>query len=239
MEICGNNIALNDPQSAMTIAATWIFPLAILLSLPFESGIWTTLAAISNWLGSPQTSLTATLFNVVQINRCYQVRRSRNADVDVQIWTDVYYVLSCFNQYRLLIGPKGDLDPVFLRALVYGLLRPICELTDENNQLEVNQIEFTKELLSTLAFQLRIQRRRSVLPTLMSLAIFIASFVFSVAQAFADGGDSYPVLTLTSALLYAWLPMLVIFMIVDRNPNSSERSAWVSSHLHTKYCPGC
>ncbi|KAF4626766.1 hypothetical protein G7Y89_g11394 [Cudoniella acicularis] len=58
----------------------------------------------------------------------------------------------------------------------------------------------------------------------MSLAIFIASFVFSVAQAFADGGDSYPVLTLTSAL-YGWLPMLVIFMIVDGNPNSCERSA--------------
>jgi hypothetical protein len=225
MEICGNNIALNDPQSAMTIAATWIFPLAILLSLPFESGFWSTLAAISNWLGSPQTSLTATLFNVVQINRCYQVRGFTNADKNVQTWTNVHYILSCFNQYRLPTGPNGGLDPVFLRALVYGLLRPICRVTDERDQLEKKKVDLTKELASTLAFQLRNQRRRSVLPTLMSLAIFIASFVFSVVQAFADGGDSYPVLTLTSALLYAWLPMLVIFMIVDRNPNSSERSA--------------
>jgi hypothetical protein len=68
-KICAEHIALKDPQSAMTIAATWIFPLAILLSLHFESGTRATLAAISNWLGSSQTALTATLFNVVQTTR--------------------------------------------------------------------------------------------------------------------------------------------------------------------------
>jgi hypothetical protein len=222
----------------MTIAATWIFPLALLLSLPFESGILATLAAISNWLGSPQTSLTATLWNVVQINRCHNVGRSRNAVDDVQIWTDMHYVLSCFNQYSLPTRPSGDFDPDFLRALVYGLLRPVSKVTDANEQREVKEVALTKELLSELAFQLRLQRRRGVLPNFMSLAVFIASFAFSVAQAFTDAGSNYPVLTLTSALLYSWLPMLVIFIIVDRNPNSCERSAWVYSNLHTNIFPG-
>ena len=110
------------------------------------------------------------------------------------------------------------MDPVFLRALFYGLLRPISGPTDK-------EVKHTKTLLSALAFQLRIHRRKGVLPTLASLAIFIAAFAFSVVQAFADGGSSLPVATLTSALLFSWLPMLVIFTIVDQNPNSSERSA--------------
>lgn len=225
MTICGNNIALNEPQSAMTIAATWIFPLAILLSLPYDSGIRATLAAISNWFGSPQTSLTATLFNIVQMNRCYKTRKSANEGGDIQTRINVYYVLSCFNQYRLPPGPNNDLNPVFLSALAYGLLRPICEVPDKMDKLEKIKVEYTKELVATLAYQLRSQRRKGVLQTFTSLAIFITSFVFSVAQAFADGGNNYPVLTLTSALLYAWLPMQVIFMVIDRNPNSSKRSA--------------
>jgi hypothetical protein len=98
-------------------------------------------------------------------------------------------------------------------------------MTNEKNQVEVIEVNFTTELLSELAYQLCLQRRKSVLPNLISLAVFIASFAFSVVQAFADGGDSYPVLALTSALLYAWLPMLVIFTVVNRNPDSSERSA--------------
>jgi hypothetical protein len=107
-------------------------------------------------------------------------------------------------------------------------------LNGKKVEVEIKEVQYTRESVSTLAFQLRSQRRRSVLQTLMSLAIFIASFAFSVAQDFFDGGESFPVLTLTSALLYAWSPMLVILMLIDRNPNSSERSEWVSSHLHTK-----
>lgn len=239
--ICRHHVALNDPPTAMTIAATWIFPLAILLSLPFESvrkkAWYGNLSAISNWLGSPQTALTATIFNVIQIHWCYREPRPASTEDDGKMWTDAFYVLSCFNQYRLP-APTNDPNHDFLLTLVYGLLRPLSNGRLNENQIDLNEagqeepdeldrreIQLTKELLSALAFQLRVHRRRSILPMLASLGIFIAAFGFSIVQAFVSGGGSQPVLTLTSGLLFAWLPMLIIFTIIDRNPNSSERSA--------------
>lgn len=52
------------------------FPLAILIHLPFEYGaIW---SAISNWLGSPQTSLTASIWNFWQTRQCHMRATGRS-----------------------------------------------------------------------------------------------------------------------------------------------------------------
>jgi hypothetical protein len=68
-------------------------------------------------------------------------------------------------------------------------------------------------------------RRRSVIPTLASLGVFLVAFVISVALAFAEIGEYRTGTPLILGLLYCWLPLLVIFTIIDRNPVSSERSA--------------
>ncbi|KAM7189190.1 hypothetical protein V8F33_010192 [Rhypophila sp. PSN 637] len=64
--ICGSEVELQDPRDALSMVATWIFPLAIVLSLPYEAfhrrKFIRTLGATVNWLGSPQTALTATIF---------------------------------------------------------------------------------------------------------------------------------------------------------------------------------
>jgi hypothetical protein len=243
--VCGKPIVLNKLDIGLSISATWIFPLAILFSLPYESPRHKkkrrTLAALSYWLGSPQTSLTAAIWNFRQTRSC----RRRINDGSEPEWRDAFYVLSCFNQFDLwsrtkqvgddssqglLQNVEGD-QRQLLPTLVYGLFRPLSSAqADVNFDPERERIEkaLTKELLSTLAFQLRMQRRQGVVPILSSLVIFLLAFYFSVILAFADLKESTSVFILDLALLFSWLPVLVIFTTVDRNPVSSERQAYVS-----------
>jgi hypothetical protein len=129
------------------------------------------------------------------------------------------------------VGQKVEEDQRrLLRTLVYGLFRPIsCAQPDPNfgPGREILEKALIKELLSTLAFQLRKLRRRGVIPTIASLMTFLLAFIFSVILAFADLKESTSVFILDLALLFSWLPVLVIFTIVDRNPVSSERQAYV------------
>lgn len=286
----------------MNIAATWVFPLAILLGLPFESyhrkKVRKTLAAVSNWLGSPQTALTAAIWNFRQTRDCH--RRVRDAGM-VRVWADSYYVLSCFNQFELRLDSRpvavehldGEVvreEPlpdqlVLLQTLVYGLFRPLSRvsvgridlprngnpaipgaielqdlragahrqppqangnavprLSQEQQRsltiIEEQEIQLTTELLSALAFQLRMHRRRGVIPTLASLGTFLMAFIFSLVLAFGDLSDSTTIFVLDLGIFFSWLPVLVIFTIVDRNPVSSERQAYVPIryHLPFKFC---
>ncbi|KAK3323067.1 hypothetical protein B0H66DRAFT_621255 [Apodospora peruviana] len=221
--LCGSStVVWNTRPTALNIVATWVFPLSILLGLPFESyhrkKVRRTLAAVSYWLGSPQTSLTAAVWNFRQTRDCH--RRVRDASMS-RIWADSYYVLSCFNQFELgLEEPKKQL-PIFLRTLVYALFRPLASRQQE--------IKLVTELLSALAFQLRMHRRRGVIPTLASLGTFLLAFIFSLVLAFGDLSDSTTIFVLDLGIFFSWLPVLVILTIVDRNPVSSERQAILMS----------
>lgn len=202
------------------MVATWIFPLAIVLSLPYEAfhdrdKIPRTIGATINWLGSPQTALTATIHNFRQIREAHRrtIRRGRYAE-----WNDALYVLTCLNQYEIT---KASDD--HLKTLLYGLFRPTV---DDNFDRHPDGV-LTRQLLSQLAHQLRILRRRAVIPTLASLATFLVAFVFSVVLSFAEVGGNSLVDPLILGLLYSWLPILVVFAIVDRNPVSADRAGWV------------
>lgn len=111
-----------------------------------------------------------------------------------------------------------------MRTLIYGLYRPVAAI---QSRQQSEEIQLTRILLAELAYQLRMLRRRGVIPTLASLATFLAAFVFSVVLSFADVGKGANVTPLVLGLLYGWLPMIVVFAIVDRNPISSVRSAYV------------
>ena len=219
---------MHTPKDALNIVATWIFPLAIFFSLPYESlhlkKLHGTLSAVSNWLGSPPTAMTATIFNFDQIRKCH--RRSTGSTE----WEDSYYVLSCFNQFSLPMQADEDkpndekkLNDKFIKTLVYGLFRPRKVDADEGHDMK-DDIEYTRQLLAMLASQLRTLRRRSVVPTIFSLGTFLVGFVISIVLAFGEGGDTT---SMRLALIYTWLPMLVICTIVDRNPISSEATSYV------------
>jgi hypothetical protein len=132
-----------------------------------------------------------------------------------------YFVLCSLNQYDLgevaLFDHEGR-PTHMLNVLVYGLFRPLSE--DQSPD-----VELTDQLLTSLAFQLRMLRRRGVIPMLANLATFLIAFVFAVVLAFADLGDENTPFSLSFGLLMTWLPLLVVFTIVDRNPVSSERAA--------------
>ncbi|KAL5601539.1 hypothetical protein FOBRF1_009072 [Fusarium oxysporum] len=99
---------------------------------------------------------------------------------------------------------------------VYGLFRPLSG--DQSPD-----VDLTRQLLVTLAFQLRMLRRRGVIPMLANLGTFLIAFIFSVVLAFAELGDNNTPFSLAFGLLMTWLPLLVVFTIIDRNPVSSER----------------
>lgn len=220
VKVCAPGAQLNTPASALGLVATWIFPLAILLSLPYESlkekRFRGTVSAILNWLGSPQTALTATIHNFELIRKCRRAARKFN---DQSLGNDIYYVLSVFNQFDLPNAENED----FMETLIYGLFRPLADGLDNHRVRE--EIGMTKAMLSALAFQIRMLRRRAVIPTMANMGLFLAAFVMSVVLGFADVGDSTTVSPLILGLLFGWLPILVMFTIVDRNAVSSLRTS--------------
>lgn len=193
---------------------------------------------MSNWLGSPQTALTATIFNFRQIGECQRrvvaaVRSGRegrvagksrrgSGTIHCSTTCDVYFILSCMNQFEMPFTP--ELRRRFLEVLVYGLFRPLTAESAEEDDGQADAV-LLRELAATMAFQLRMLRRRGVIPTLGSLATFLIAFVFSVVLAFDDLGDRTTAHSLGIGLLFGWLPLLIISSIIDRNPVSADRSA--------------
>lgn len=223
--ICGNPVGTYEPQVAISAVANWIFPLAILLNLPYESlhskKLSGSVIALLNWLGSPQTALTATIFNFRQIRESYR-RAYRDPNTErTHLYSAAYFVLTCINQFDelQLVDDEGRPLPM-LNMLVYGLFRPLSDSSDYD-------VELLRQLLLMIAFQLRMLRRRGVIPMLANLAVFLVAFIFSLVLTFAELGSNTGSFSFSLAfgLLMTWLPLLVVFTIVDRNPVSSERSA--------------
>lgn len=212
---------LAEPTFALNMVTTWIFPLAIVLSLPYDSlhhpqRFKGTVAAILNWLGSPQTALTATMFNFHQIRKAH-LRAKDGPSAHLSTWNDVYYVISCLNQFDVTTHVNKK-DDEFFKTLVYGLFSPI--LSDSQDEAA----KHTKHLLAVIAYQLRMHRRRALIPTMLNLGTFLIALVFSIVLSFAQVGEHTKVDMLVLGLLFTWLPMLVIFTNVDRTPVSADRT---------------
>jgi hypothetical protein len=198
-----------------------------------RSDFWTV-----NWIGSPPTALTAILFNIYQIRKCraYCFFSSGTPEQvrDEQTKKNAYYVLSCINQFEL---PEQAVRQDLVSVLAYGLRKPL-----ENPGLPHDREQATRaqqaalrarELLAALAFQLRMHRRRGTYPAGINIVVFLVAFGVSVWLAFADLGQWVTAHSLALGLLMGWLPILVCFSIVDRNPVSGVRNKlslfpWVS-----------
>lgn len=188
------------------------------------------------------------MFNFFEIGSCQKrvvaarrqqgqpVGRSFRRNVCPTSACDAFYILSCLEQFEL--PPNEYHRRKFLEVLMYGLFRPMTAAPIEGDCERIRTMEYPtgegrypddavllRELASTMAFQLRMLRRRGVIPTLGSLATFLTAFVFSVVLAFDDLGDRTTAHSLAIGLLFSWLPLLIIFTIVDRNPSSADRSA--------------
>lgn len=225
------------------IIANWILPiLALLAALPYDSHhgrvvrapihqsrVLKTLGALNNWVGSPQTAMATTLFNIHQMRLCvretFPVGSGFSGDDGLSsIKRDAYYVLSCVNQFRLA---KYD-DPEFMNALTYGLFRPmVARDAAEPDRGDARATEWTEQLVREMAFHLRMLRRRGVYPALLSVFLFCVAYAVSVVMAFAEIGERTTAHALAFGILVSWLPLLVLFAIIDRNPVSADRSRYV------------
>lgn len=208
--------------------------MALFSNLPWESLSRDKLKiveAFTNWIGSPQAALANTMFNVYVIKQCHD----RSEVTPDQIVKDAFYVLSCVNQYeypsytqtRLRRRWETDTErQVRQRArdkvLLYGLYRPLTRVYS-GHYLPRDDIKDTRILLSNLAYQLRMYRRRGVYPQSINILWFLVAFVISLVTAFADLGDNTTAHSLALGLLLSWLPVLITMMIVDRNPSASTR----------------
>ncbi|KAK3314393.1 hypothetical protein B0H66DRAFT_504396 [Apodospora peruviana] len=219
-----------NPTLSLGIISNWVLPIiALLAALPYDSihrrdtraqpwaqgRVARTLAALLNWLGSPQTALTATLFNIHQIHKCFL---ETNSPERSQLVLDAYYVLSAIGQYRFRNPDKPDKR--LIGALVYGLFRPLVPAEEDAPEAR----EKTKELLQEMAFQLRMLRRRGVYPALVSIFVFFVAYAVSLVLAFGGLGDRATAHSMALGLLVSWLPLMVLFTILDRNPVSADRS---------------
>lgn len=224
---------------ALGITSNWVLPIiALLAALPYESqhvrndgAPWhegrlaKTLAALLNWLGSPQTALAATLFNIHQIRKCMHATLPSGMGVSSdnelqQVKRDAYYVLSVLGQFKLRSPDR--LHDRLLAVLTYGLFRP---LISGGTELDAPAAQSkTRDLLQEMAFQLRMLRRRGVYPSLVSIFVFFVAFGVSLVFAFADLGERTTAHSLALGILVSWLPLMVLFTILDRNPVSADRT---------------
>jgi hypothetical protein len=154
-----------------------------------------------------------------------------NGDLE-RLKMDAYYVLSCLGQFQLSPDPSRG----FLEILTYGLFRPVVgiggEVGFQPNDPEVeDRVEeaetMTTELLREMAFHLRMLRRRGVYPAMVNILVFFIAFAISLVLAFGDVGEGTTGHVLTLGVLVSWLPLLVLFTILDRNPVSADRSRQV------------
>ncbi|KAK4643897.1 hypothetical protein QC761_300030 [Podospora bellae-mahoneyi] len=248
----------SDITTTLSIISNWILPIMALLSaLPYDSlhrrtagapwwqtRIMGTLRALLNWLGSPETALTNTLFNIHQMHECLAETKSSGQGISGNnnlrsLKMDAYYVLSCIGQFNM---PDVGSDE-FLEPLVYALFRGFVHLDageaaahaqsttyppagttpDQRERSEQAKV-WTRELLQEMAFQLRMLRRRGIYPSLVNVFLFCVAYAMAVVLAFSDVGERTTAHALALGILVSWLPLLVLFSILDRNPMSADRS---------------
>jgi hypothetical protein len=238
---------MSDITATLSIVSNWVLPiLALLAALPYESlhrrndgAYWyqgrlaRTIGALLIWIGSPQIALTATLSNIHQIRKCFHATAASGEGIAGStalqpLKRDAYYVLCCIGQFKL-----SKVDRKFLDTLTYGLFMPICDVTvgegghagsAADRVIQEKTTRWTRELLQSMAFQLRILRRRGVYPAFMTVILFFIAYAISIVQAFADVGERTTTHSLAFGILISWLPLFVLFAILDRNPVSADRS---------------
>lgn len=224
----------SDPLLTLGIISNWILPIiALLAALPFDTqsqsnrnkrnrfaAARNTVCAVYNWLGSPQTALTATFFNIHQMRKCLDATRSFGHKA---LSTDAYYVLCCIGQFGLP-SEEASLN-CFLDGLVYGLFKPAYESRYVIEAEHTRQAKrWTRDLLRAMAHQMRRSRRLGIWSTLASILLFFVAYAASVVLAFGDLGERTTTHSLAFGILITWLPLLLFFSILDRNPNSADRT---------------
>ena len=240
-ELCGRGTQFYDWRTVSSTITTWVLPvIGMLLQAPFESNaFWRTLLALIRWVGSPIASLSYILWNIKVSGKCAMIGTvtqysntswqllSADPPVDMAIKyqecvpgpdsdfasiRDSLYILMIMNQFKM--KPNAS-----RRKETEGLLRIV--LFSKDLKL-VRTDETLKQVRQRYATDLRAGRKRGVVPVFISALWFLFSLAISIQQAFGDIGENETAHDLALGLLLAWLPVLILCSIVDRNPTTSD-----------------
>ena len=228
--LCGSGVQYYHWSQIATTITTWVLPIiGTLLQAPFEGNDFRkTMYALVRWIGSPIASLAYILWNIKVTGKCailsdmstsYNINVAKptledadgsSAKREMLDMRDALYILSVMNQYTV----KSPIDPeqaeILLRQALFADIRtPTLDLRARRRKL---------------AMTLREGRKRGIVPVFITLMWFLFSLAISIEGAFSTLGDNATAHDLALGLLLAWLPVLILSSIVDRNPTQTTIS---------------
>ncbi|KAI9747892.1 MAG: hypothetical protein M1815_003801 [Lichina confinis] len=218
--LCGSDSQYKSWKESTTTISTWVLPMiGLILQAPFESNAkMRTFFATIRWLGSPVAALFHMLWNIKITAKCATMVDMSvpydsfpGEESDFAQMRDSLGILSVMNQYT--VDPK--LDSSAAEKLVrVALFSNEVRMTDGGPTLAQRRRD--------LAANVREGRRRGIIPVFVTLMWFIFSLVISLADAFEDDnlGNNTLAHDLAIGLLMAWIPVLILAGIVDRNPSA-------------------
>ncbi|KAG8630171.1 hypothetical protein KVT40_001790 [Elsinoe batatas] len=241
--LCGATPQFYGWGDASNTITTWILPIiGVLLQAPFESNkTWKTIEAIARWVGSPIASLSYTLWNVRVLGKCAAMvdmstlitGPDDGQKQDFYDMRDSLFILGAMNQFMMsrfkrLLSDNPNEEPLWGGGAAEGLLRimlfskdlPLKASCDcnGNNFVEKKLVDERRKL----AHNLRVRRRRGIVPVFVSTGWFLFALGLSIQSAFGQLGENAVAHDLALGLVLAWLPVLVLCSIVDRNPTDPD-----------------
>ncbi|KAH7087072.1 hypothetical protein FB567DRAFT_560809 [Paraphoma chrysanthemicola] len=219
LQVCGTGTDyLSWNRISNTITTTGLLPLlSTLLQAPFESNAaGRTFLAITRWVGSPIALLSHMLLNIrasakaaLMVGMAVPYDETPGRKSEFGSMRDSLYLLLAMNQYTLrptaAIG-KQEAETLLRIVLFTDDLR----LSDTNKTLP--------QIRRILAREVREVRRRGAVQVLLSTLIFSFAFALSAQATYSMQDDQTTSANLALSFLLAWLPVLILSSIIDRNP---------------------
>lgn len=152
--------------------------------------------------------------------RCDEERESLGPRTDFGRMRDSLFILVSMNQFAVnaKIAKRREAAETLLRIALFskGLHRPqrIARRNDNDGSFML--------VRENLALNLRRFRRRGIVPVCVSTMWFLFALAISVQSAFALSGANATAHDLALGLLLAWLPVLFLAFIVDRNFTNAD-----------------
>ncbi|EMC96232.1 hypothetical protein BAUCODRAFT_69340 [Baudoinia panamericana UAMH 10762] len=228
--LCGTGSDYYTWAQASGTITTWVLPImGVILQAPFESNaFWETVWSLARWIGSPIASLSYILWNIKVSGKCALMadmaapydsfdedRRS-----NFQSMRDSLYLLATLNQYS--IAPEVLYTNKHNSKPAEGLLRVVLFSKDLRLLKRRRPPDELNAMRQKIAQQLRDTRRKGVVPVFLSTLWFLFAMAISIQSSFGYVGSNATAHDLALGCLLAWLPILILCGIIDRNPVSAD-----------------
>ncbi|MCJ1470892.1 hypothetical protein MMC07_009540 [Pseudocyphellaria aurata] len=217
--LCGIGNDFYTWKDASGTITTWVLPvIGLMLQAPFESNeFWKTLWALARWMGSPVASLSYILWNIRATGKCALMVDMATTydeipgqDTPFAQFRDSLYILSVMNQYTLKRAMPAAAAEKLLRIALFSDSLKLNAMEDRSRCLVKRRCE--------LASLIRRGRKKGVVPVFISIMWFLFSLAISIQAAWGQFGGNAQAHDMALGFLLAWLPILILTSIVDRNP---------------------